>query len=138
MLDLKKLFPSSKFPTAEELKAKEDTFSIGDRVKVADNIRCIQHGQIGTIVQIEPEDKYNWKSFIVKFDDEKYGAMGFNSGSIDKILESKSNVKNISENAKVTLTLGQLKRLVKESVTRADWFEELTGRDCPDGTTFTL
>ena len=71
MLDLKKLFPNSKFPTAEELKAKEDTFSIGDRVKVSDNIRCRQHGQVGTIARIDPEDEHGWKSFIVKFDDKK-------------------------------------------------------------------
>ncbi len=115
MLDLKKLFPNSKFPTAEELKAKEDSFSIGDRVKVADNIRCRQNGQIGTIVRIDPEDKHGWKSFIVKFDDEKYNSMGFNSGDIDKINEKETTMKKISENQKVTLTLGQLKRLVKET-----------------------
>ena len=115
MLDLKKLFPNSKFQTAEELKAKEGSFFIGDRVKVADNIRCIQNGQTGTIVQIEPEDKHGWKSFIVKFDDEKYGAMGFQSGNIDKLDERENTMKKIDENQKVTLTIGQLKKLVKES-----------------------
>ena len=85
--DLKKLFPNSKFPTAEELKAKEGSLSIGDRVKVADNIRCRQKGKIGTIVRIDPEDEHGWKSFIVQFDDKKYGSMGFNSGYLDKISE---------------------------------------------------
>lgn len=89
--DLKKLFPTAKFPTAGELKAKEDSFSIGDRVKVSNTIRCRQHGQIGTIIRIDPEDKHNWKSFIVKFDDEKYNPMGFNSGSIDKFVEKKAS-----------------------------------------------
>ena len=114
-LDLKALFPNSKFPTVEELKAKEDSFSIGDRVQVVKNIRCFQAGKTGTIVRIDPEDEHGWKSFIVKFDDKQYGSMGFQSGNIDKILESKSNIKNINENTKITLTLGQLKRLVKEN-----------------------
>ena len=113
-LDLKKLFPSSKFQTAEELKTKENEFSVGDRVKVANNIRCRQHGQTGTIVRIDPEDNHGWKSFIVKFDDEKYNSMGFNSGDIDKINEKENTMKKLNENQKVTLTFGQLKKLVKE------------------------
>ena len=84
-IDLKKLFPSSKFPTKEELKAKEATFSVGDRVKVSDHIRCRQKGETGTIVRINKEDNHGWKSFIVEFDDKKYGSMGFQSGNIDKV-----------------------------------------------------
>lgn len=89
MIDIKKLFPNSSFPTRKELKDKELTFKVGDRVKVVDNIRCIQKGKVGTI--IEPESDWDlkteagWKLFYVKFDNPKYGIMGFQSGDIDKI-----------------------------------------------------
>lgn len=89
-LDLKKLFPNSKFPTKDELKEKEKSFSVGDRVKVSDHIRCLQKGHVGTIVRIDPEDESGWKSFVVKFDDKKCGSMGFSSGNIDKVVEKKA------------------------------------------------
>lgn len=93
-LDLKKLFPNSKFPTEDELKEKEKSFSVGDRVKVSDHIRCRQKGHVGTIVRIDPENKHGWKSFVVEFDDKKCGSMGFSSGNIDKVVEKKASSKN--------------------------------------------
>lgn len=88
-LDLKKLLPGSKFPTEEELKAKEATFSVGDRVKVVDNIRCRQKGKTGTLVGtpkgMDEKTGAGYKLFYVKFDDEKYGTVGFQSGDIDKV-----------------------------------------------------
>lgn len=71
-------------PTEQELRDKEESFSVGDRVKVSDNIRCKQRGKIGMIVEIRP-GTHGWKDFIVKFDDPQYGSMGFQSGSIDHI-----------------------------------------------------
>lgn len=93
-LDLDKLFPNSKFPTEDELKEKEKSFSVGDRVKVSDHIRCRQKGHVGTIVRIDPENKHGWKSFVVEFDDKKCGSMGFSSGNIDKVEEKKASSKS--------------------------------------------
>ena len=84
---LKNLFPNlPPVPTEEELREKESTFHVGDRVKVVDNIRCIQKGKVGTISRIDPDDGHGWKLFIVKFDDKQYGSMGFQSGYIDKVV----------------------------------------------------
>lgn len=97
---LKALFPNLKnIPKMEELKKKESTFSIGNHVKVAENLRCFQSGETGTIIRIDPEDEHGWKSFIVKFDNPKYHTMGFQSGNIDKIsdIEEKKEIKTISE-----------------------------------------
>ena len=88
-IDFSKLFPSSKFHTEDELKAKEATFSVGDRVKVVDNIRCRQKGKTGTLVGtpkgMDEKTGAGYKLFYVKFDDEKYGTVGFQSGDIDKV-----------------------------------------------------
>lgn len=71
------------------LLRKEYDFHIGDKVKVINNIRCRQAGKIGTIIEtpkgMDDKTKYGWKNFYVKFDDPKYGIVGFQSGSIDKI-----------------------------------------------------
>ena len=84
-LNIRELFPSSKFPTEEELREKEESFSIGDRVKVSNNIRCKQKGKTGTIVAIRP-GSHGWKDFSVEFDDPKDGVWAFQSGSIDHLL----------------------------------------------------
>lgn len=85
---LKDIFPNlPPIPTEEELRAKEDSFHVGDRVKVSDHIRCRQKGKVGTISRIDPDDGHGWKLFVVKFDDEQYGSMGFQSGYIDKVDE---------------------------------------------------
>lgn len=88
-LDFSKLFPNSKFQTKDELKSKEATFSVGDRVKVVDNIRCRQKGKTGTLVGtpkgMDEKTGAGYKLFYVKFDDEKYGTVGFQSSAIDKV-----------------------------------------------------
>ena len=96
-MSYKSLFLNRKFPTKEELKAKESTFSVGDRVRVVDTIRCRQAGKSGTIIRIDPEDRHGWKSFVIQFDDTKYGSMGFNSGYVDKIPEKKAEAKPMTK-----------------------------------------
>ena len=148
---LKNLFPNlPPVPTEEELRAKEETFHVGDRVKVVDNIRCRQKGKVGTISRIDPDDGYGWKLFIVDFDDEQYGSMGFQSGYIDKVVSedcccvsalggdgfgdgkpaltkgdyhipevlTKNPLRRkntMNESTKITLTVGQLRRVLSES-----------------------
>ena len=86
---LKMLFPTSKFPTEQELREKEKQLHVGDRVKIADNIRCFEKGQIGTIVKTPdgcPEyTDAGWKNFYVKCDNPKFGISSFQSGYINKI-----------------------------------------------------
>ena len=106
---LKNLFPNlPPVPTEEELRAKEETFHVGDRVKVVDNIRCIQKGKVGTISRIDPDDGHGWKLFIVDFDDKQYGSMGFQSGYINKV----DDLPELATESKITLTVGQLRKLV--------------------------
>jgi hypothetical protein len=45
-------------------------------------------------VRIDPENKHGWKSFVVEFDNKKYGSMGFSSGNIDKVVEKKASSKS--------------------------------------------
>lgn len=87
-MDFSKLFPNLKKTTEKDLKDKEKSLSVGDHVSVVKNIRCVQAGKSGVITKINPEDKYGWKSFVVKFDDSKYGSMAFQSGDLNKTVKT--------------------------------------------------
>jgi len=87
-MDFSKLFPNLKKTTEKELKDKEKSLSVGDHVSVVKNIRCKQAGKSGVITKINPENKYGWKSFVVKFDDSKYGSMAFQSGYLNKTAQA--------------------------------------------------
>ena len=71
-----------------DLLRREYDFKVGDKVKVRKGLRCFQSGHTGKIIEIEPPDKYGWSSFVIKFDEPRLGAMGFNSGDIEKLNES--------------------------------------------------
>ena len=87
-MDFSKLFPNLKKTTEKDLKDKEKSLSVGDHVCVVKNIRCKQAGKSGVITKINPEDKHGWKSFVVKFDDSKYGSMAFQSGNLNKTVKT--------------------------------------------------
>lgn len=87
-MDFRKLFKNLKKTSEKDLKDKEKSLSVGDHVSVVKNIRCIQAGKSGVITKINSEDKHGWKSFVVKFDDSKYGSMAFQSGDLNKTVKT--------------------------------------------------
>ena len=106
-MDFSKLFPNLKKISEKELKDKEKSLSVGDHVRVVKNIRCRQAGKSGVITKINPEDKHGWKSFVVKFDDSKYGSMAFQSGDLNKTAQAHDKKYNLQGLTKLALSTGE-------------------------------
>lgn len=47
----------------------ECRFKAGDRVKVSDNIRCVQNGHSGTVVGISRHEKHGYPQVTIRLDE---------------------------------------------------------------------
>jgi len=83
----KKIFGKSNGERIEEIERTypefDHEFKPGDKVVVRRGIRCIQSGKPGTIIE-RPEDcddrtEIGRKLYYIKFDEERYGIMGFDA-----------------------------------------------------------